>query len=956
MLLRKSQKKWSALFVVMLLLVSMVSGPVFADNNEIYPAPSAVRQLTGEYSTSMAYATSTEEFLVVYQDYNDLALASSIRGQFMDAEGNKKGLSFMIAPISRNMPENPFVVYNEKEDNFLVLWNDGISTARRIYALVVGVDGSKSVPSQLDPELGPYESHDSPKAAYNPASNSYAIIWNVRNEFEVVLSGVLVESDLSDPKPIAFDTSNNQADGFEVKYNQTGKNFIVIAQYGSPGLEVLRSIIIQVTGNVSLGSSMVPSLTKLGAPKAEYNRLKKEEFVIWRHVNNSKHYLLGRYRKSTDPVIEFSANLLNDTNTMDVGVKPDGTSMLVAWSESLGDKGLIYVSEVKVNGSKMDENPMVLVDVDGYFTDINIVYSETAEKFIVTYVEHKNLSNPELTVQTYPLDEALNMTDVTEDQSAENIEALSADVSVALKDTTEAFEKEETKKVFEIIETNIGNIEDEKVLVPALTDYIETVEALNVVAKDVQNQLFVEEKLVDMATVLTESVQKIDDKENITKLTEAFIENVNKVHKEGLDQTTELNVTVGDFAQGVIDKIGEVAPEFDTLVEDQKSKVVFDPVSLETQIKETTDAFNKVTGAFEDYYGDKNIREFDLQVTLTAERVADEVQVPLGKALADQFKKAEVDTIGIKVGGTQLVVDEAVVNKAVEGDKNLLVDMSFDDKSFASVQNDITFKKGYTADVQLFVEGEEQKILDEPVELAFDLDQFEFFDEQYNPSLISVFRFNEETNEWEPVGGVYDPVTNTVSTRRLNLSQYTVMQSNKSFSDVENSWAKAEINELLGKGVIDETIEFNPEEAITREEFTTWVTRAYGLTNPEATAPFEDLPTGSSHFIEIASAFDKGIISGSSPTTFNPDGNITKEQMTVILANAMVSYDKKKLNDDLTSELTVYSDRDLLADWASDEMALMIELGVVQVGERGILPQDTVTKEMAASIIKKIKG
>ncbi len=34
-------------------------------------------------------------------------------------------------------------------------------------------------------------------------------------------------------------------------------------------------------------------------------------------------------------------------------------------------------------------------------------------------------------------------------------------------------------------------------------------------------------------------------------------------------------------------------------------------------------------------------------------------------------------------------------------------------------------------------------------------------------------------------------------------------------------------------------------------------------------------------------------------------------------------------------------------------MALMVELGVVQISERGILPQDTVTKEMAASIIKK---
>jgi len=83
---------------------------------------------------------------------------------------------------------------------------------------------------------------------------------------------------------------------------------------------------------------------------------------------------------------------------------------------------------------------------------------------------------------------------------------------------------------------------------------------------------------------------------------------------------------------------------------------------------------------------------------------------------------------------------------------------------------------------------------------------------------------------------------------------------------------------------------------------------------------------------------------------------MTKEQMTVILANAMVAYDDKKLNEGLTDSLSAYKDSGELATWADDQMALMVELGIVQISERGILPQDTVTKEMAASIIKKIKG
>lgn len=949
-------KRTGSLFMVIVLIVSMF-GPVgFAgDSNRVYPAPSAVRQLSGEYSTVTAYSPDQEKYLTVYQAYNDLALASSIRGQWLDSDGNKTGVSFTIASISRNMPENPYVTYNEKEDVFLVVWNDGISTARRVYGVVIDAEGKKATETVMfDPELGPFESHDSPKAAYSPTTDQYAIVWNVRNEFEVVVDGVIVDAELGGSKAIEFDTDKNVFDEFDLIYNPDAKNFLLVGQYGSPGSQTLSYVVIQVTGSTST-SSMVSTLTKLGDPKTVFNDRKDSDFVIWRHINDSKHYLLGRYRKSSDAVVEFSANLLDDTNTLDIGVNKEGT-MLIAWSESVGTKGYIYAQEINASGVKFEEEPDVLVEVEGYLTDINVHYNDNADKFIVSYVNHKKLTNPELTVRTFPLDEAFDMEGVSQEESATNVKDLSNSVSDVLNNTEEKIVRDQVKKTFEIIETNIGNIEDETVLVPALEDYIKTVDALNKASKDITNKSLVEGKLVDMAGVMTQSIQKIENKDNISNITESFISGVKKVQDEGLDQSVEMNVSVGDFAQGVINKVGEVKPEVKTEKVGDKTKVEFDPVSLQTQVTDSAEAFKKVKGAFDGYYGEKNVREFELKVTLSADRVDDAVQVPLNKTLVDQLKGAEVDKVGVKIGGTQLVIDDSIIQDSVDDDNELLVDLGFNDVSFTDQQDNITFKSGYTSNVEIFVGGEEKKVLDEPVEIAFDLSEFEFFDEEYNPSLISVFRLNEETGQWEPVGGVFDPVTNTVKTNRISLSQYTVMQSNKQFNDVDTSWAKAEINELLGKGVIDETENFNPEQAITREEFTTWVARAYGLTNDEAEAPFEDLGEDNEHAVEIASAYAKGIISGSSETTFNPDGNMTKEQMTVILANAMVAYDDKKLNEGLTDSLSAYNDSDELATWADDQMALMVELGVVQISERGILPQDTVTKEMAASIIKKIKG
>lgn len=954
----KNSRKTIAWLTVLLLCISTF-GPVgFASDSKLvtqpYPAPSAERQLSGDYSASTAYAVGMDKYLSVYQEYNDLAIASAIKGQFINVDGNRVGLSFTITGLSRNMPENPYVVYNENDNNFLVVWNDGISTARRVHGVLIDSEGKKlSEIMVFDPELGPYESHDSPKAAYNPSTNSYAIVWNVRNDFQVVLDGVLVNNVLQEPKKIEF--TNIIADSFDIDYNPASKNFIIIAEFGIRGFEALQTIIIQVTGAVSLGSNVVPGLTKVSSPESIYNTSKREEFIVWRHVNESKHFLLGRYRKSTEPVIEFTANLLDDTNTQDVGVHKNG-SMLVAWSESIGSKGYIYVQELKLNSVKVNEKPEVLAEVDGYFTDLSVVYNDESEKYVITYTKHKNLGNAELAVRTYPLDPALNMDGVTEKQSSENVLTLTEQVTNTLSNKEETIIKDEIKKKYEIIETNLGNIDDEKTLIQALKEYIGTIDALGIAAISPSNDSLVEEKLVDMAGILTQSIEKIDNKQDLTNLAEAFIENIIGVHEASVNQTTELNVSIGEFAKGVIKKIGQVEPAFGTKVVGGATQIMFDPASLQKQVTETSAAFTTVEDVFKKYYGENSVREFELTVTLATERVADDVQVPLGKTLVDQLKGASVDQVGVKVGGMQVVLDDAIIQNNVDADSELLVDLGFKDQAFTEKQEKITFKSGYTTDVEIIVDGAVKKVLDEPVELSFDLDKFEFFEEQVNPSLMSVFKYNENTGEWEPVGGVYDPVTNTVSTHRLTLSQYTVMQSNKSFNDVESSWAKAEINELLGKGVIDETDNFNPEEAITREEFTTWVTRAYGLTNPEAEMPFEDIPEDNTHTLEIASAYAKGIISGSSETTFNPDGNMTKEQMTVILANAMIAYDNKKVNEGLTDSLTAYRDNEDLAGWAADEMALMIELGVVQVGDRGILPQDTVTKEMAASIIKKIKG
>ncbi len=200
------------------------------------------------------------------------------------------------------------------------------------------------------------------------------------------------------------------------------------------------------------------------------------------------------------------------------------------------------------------------------------------------------------------------------------------------------------------------------------------------------------------------------------------------------------------------------------------------------------------------------------------------------------------------------------------------------------------------------------------------MDEFGINVDSPNVNRLSAFRLNDQVDLWEPVGGRYNPVTNELTVFRQNLSQYTVMQSSKTFNDIDASSAKDEIEELLGKGIIDETAAFNPEENVTREEVATWVARSYGLESDES-MPFEDVPSDSDHYEELAGAYSAGVFSGKSETSFNPQGYVTKEEMAVILANAMTQFDQKKTNENLGGELASLSDSDLIEEWAEDEVA-----------------------------------
>lgn len=122
----------------------------------------------------------------------------------------------------------------------------------------------------------------------------------------------------------------------------------------------------------------------------------------------------------------------------------------------------------------------------------------------------------------------------------------------------------------------------------------------------------------------------------------------------------------------------------------------------------------------------------------------------------------------------------------------------------------------------------------------------------------------------------------------LVLGVFTNVQA-ASFKDVPaSSTFYKEINYLTSKKIISGYADgsFKPNEAVTRGQAATMISRALGLNGTQRTTKFKDVSKSNAASGHIQSAVDKGIIQGFSDGTFRPNQKVTRGQMAIFLVRA----------------------------------------------------------------------
>ena len=93
---------------------------------------------------------------------------------------------------------------------------------------------------------------------------------------------------------------------------------------------------------------------------------------------------------------------------------------------------------------------------------------------------------------------------------------------------------------------------------------------------------------------------------------------------------------------------------------------------------------------------------------------------------------------------------------------------------------------------------------------------------------------------------------------------YALLQYKKTFADLNGHWAKAEIESMASKLLVNgvNANSYAPGKVITRAEFTAMLVRAMGLSPVIESGAFKDVQDASGYAGEIGAALRYGLIEG----------------------------------------------------------------------------------------------
>ena len=225
----------------------------------------------------------------------------------------------------------------------------------------------------------------------------------------------------------------------------------------------------------------------------------------------------------------------------------------------------------------------------------------------------------------------------------------------------------------------------------------------------------------------------------------------------------------------------------------------------------------------------------------------------------------------------------------------------------------------------------------------------------------AIYYYDESSDQWVSLGGTVSGSTITVTVD--HFTKFAVLAGNAAtpagpataakFTDVPASlWAYGDIESLSGLGYISGYPDgsFKPGNTITRAEFVSILSKALKLAAYNPAAPdFSDVAQGDWFYGSVEDAVYAGIVKGYG-SAFKPDDPITREEMAVILVNALNEQDQAKSS---MNSGTAFTDDASISAWAKGFVAVAVQDGLIKgyPDDNSFRPKSAATRAEACAMI-----
>ncbi|WP_419822623.1 polysaccharide lyase family 8 super-sandwich domain-containing protein [Anoxybacterium hadale] len=325
-----------------------------------------------------------------------------------------------------------------------------------------------------------------------------------------------------------------------------------------------------------------------------------------------------------------------------------------------------------------------------------------------------------------------------------------------------------------------------------------------------------------------------------------------------------------------------------------------------------------------------------------------EIVVPATVLMSDAAKKIDIATELGRVSVPGNMLDTA--NAAGANNVGLTIAKTDRDMFGSAVRSQIGERPAIALNVS--INGKETTWSNPQAPVTVGIPYTPTAGELANPEHIVIWYVDEEGKAVPVPTGKYDSETGTVTFTTTHSGNYAVAYVVKSFGDIGGyPWSSKEIEVMAAKGVINGTSEttFHPSADIKRADFMVMLVKALGLTaKPQGN--FSDVSPSAYYAEALATARALGITTGVGNNKFDPNAKISREDMMVLSARAM-NMAGRSLGTASDAEMKGYSDSSQISGYALKDVAALIEAGVIKGSGNSINPKKTATRAETAVII-----